>query len=256
MEAADLERVRPWAKSPQREDFPAQLAPASLGGAFLDDGTLLSAILGTPAQGYITVADVRWRGANLAVVRLPPADQLGDERLARTANNDDGTSKDRNTRLRQFQAAVRANRQLAVALQTQGLNEEAARFYYRAQVLQRQVLRRQRQVGAYLFAVLLAVLAGYGYRLWRILVAYALIVGAFAAAFLVTGIVAGHSSLTWWQQVLNALQISLNAIHGRVFFAQFTLDTLQSWLATAESIVGIVIEGVFVAMLSQRFFGR
>jgi hypothetical protein len=45
-------------------------------------------------------------------------------------------------------------------------------------------------------------------------------------------------------------------VHGRVFFAQFHLDTLQSWLATAESIVGIVIEGVFVAMLIQRFFGR
>jgi hypothetical protein len=50
------------------------------------------------------------------------------------------------------------------------------------------------------------------------------------------------------------LQISLNAIHGRVFFAQFHLDTLQSWLATAESVIGIVIEGVFVAMIIQRLF--
>jgi hypothetical protein len=58
------------------------------------------------------------------------------------------------------------------------------------------------------------------------------------------------------QGVLDAFQISLNAIHGRVFFAQFGLDTVQSWLATGESIVGIVIEGVFVAMLIQRFFGR
>jgi hypothetical protein len=40
----------------------------------------------------------------------------------------------------------------------------------------------------------------------------------------------------------------------RVFFAQFHLDTLQSWLATAESIVGIVIEGVCLAMLIQRLF--
>jgi len=56
------------------------------------------------------------------------------------------------------------------------------------------------------------------------------------------------------QNVLDVLQISLNAIHGRVFFAQFGLDTLQSWLATAESVIGIVIEGVFVAMLIQRLF--
>jgi len=48
----------------------------------------------------------------------------------------------------------------------------------------------------------------------------------------------------------DALQISLNAIYGRVFFVQFGLDTLQSWLATAES----VIEGVFVAMIIQRLF--
>jgi hypothetical protein len=56
--------------------------------------------------------------------------------------------------------------------------------------------------------------------------------------------------------VFDAFQISLNAIHGRVFFVQFGLDTFQSWLATLESIIGIVIEGTFVAMLIQRFFGR
>jgi hypothetical protein len=56
--------------------------------------------------------------------------------------------------------------------------------------------------------------------------------------------------------MLDALQVSLNAIHGRVFFTQLGLDTLQSWLATLESIVGIVIEGVFVEMLIQRFFAR
>jgi hypothetical protein len=251
VEPADLERVRRWAK-----DFPARLAPANLRGAFLNDGTRLNqATLGTAASGYITVADVRWRGVNLAVVRLPPADKLGDERLARMDKADDGTPKDQDPSLDEFQAAVRAHRQFAVALQAQGLNEETARFAYRAQVLQREVLWRQRQVGAYLFAALLAVLAGYGYRLWRIVVAYALIVGVFAASFLVSGLVAGHVSLTG-QQAFNALQIGLNAIHGRVFFAQFGLNTLQSWLATAESIVGIVIEGVFVAMLIQRFFGR
>jgi hypothetical protein len=102
---------------------------------------------------------------------------------------------------------------------------------------------------------LLAELAGYGYRLGRILVAYALIVGVFAAAFLASDVVSGQAPLTV-PQAFDALQISLNAVHGRVFFAQFHLDTLQSWLATAESIVGIVIEGVFVAMLIQRFFGR
>jgi hypothetical protein len=35
---------------------------------------------------------------------------------------------------------------------------------------------------------------------------------------------------------------------------QFGRDTLQSWLATAESVIDIVIEGVFVAMIIQRLF--
>jgi hypothetical protein len=46
--------------------------------------------------------------------------------------------------------------------------------------------------------------------------------------------------------------MSLIAIHRRVFFVQLGLDTLQSWLATAESV--IVIECVFIAKLIQRLF--
>ena len=116
------------------------------------------------------------------------------------------------------------------------------------------MLRRQHKIGAYLFSLLLALLAGYGYRLRRILIAYFLIVTVFMAAFLVTGVVSSQAAPKV-PQAFDALQISLNAIHGRVFFAQFHLDTVQSWLATTESIIGIVIEGVFVAMLVQRFFG-
>jgi len=61
-------------------------------------------------------------------------------------------------------------------------------------------------------------------------------VGVFAAAFLASGVVSGQSVLSV-SSALDALQISLNAVPGRVVFAQFHLDTLQSWLATAESIV-------------------
>ena len=58
------------------------------------------------------------------------------------------------------------------------------------------------------------------------------------------------------QQCADVLQISLNALYGHVSFAQLALDSVQAWIATIESVVGIVIEGVFVAMLIQRFFGR
>src|SRR2546430_6160895 len=68
---------------------------------------------------------------------------LGDELVAEQKNKPDGTMKGHQARLNEYRAAVRANRQLAVALQAQGLNEEAARFAYRAQRLQRIVYRPQ-----------------------------------------------------------------------------------------------------------------
>ena len=55
---------------------------------------------------------------------------------------------------------MRANRQLAVALEAQGLNEDAGSFAYNAQLLQQQVLLRQRKFGAYLFSRFLDALAG------------------------------------------------------------------------------------------------
>ena len=133
------------------------------------------------------------------------------------------------------------------------MREEANRFDYRAQLMQRGLRFHQRQFGRWLVSWGLALLSGYGYHLGRIFAAYAIVVLAFAALFLLPTVLNG--AIPTSPQAANALQISLNAIHGRVFFAQFGLDTLQSWLAAAESVIGIVIEGVFVAMIIQRLFG-
>lgn len=84
---------------------------------------------------------------------------------------------------------------------------------------------------------------------------YAIIVGGFTAAYLVSGAVA-NQALPGVPQVFDALPTSLSAVHARVVFARFHLDTVQSWPATGESIGGSVAEGVVVAMLIQRFFGR
>src|SRR5215470_13176856 len=83
--------------------------------------------------------------------------------------------------------AARAIGQLASVMRDQGMIDEADHCAYRAQVCRRRVLWRPHKFGGYLFSLLLAVLAvlaGYGVRLGRILVAYALNVGVFAAAFL------------------------------------------------------------------------
>jgi len=66
-----------------------------------------------------------------------------------------------------YKEAVRANRQIAIALRAQGLNEYADRFAYRAQTIQRNVLWREREWWRYAISWLGDLLAGYGYQLWK-----------------------------------------------------------------------------------------
>ena len=76
---------------------------------------------------------------------------LGDERKARQLIDTGGKKKDTETRLNDYREAIRANRQLAVALRNQGLSEEAVGFSYQAQQLARSVLYLQGKQGAYFF---------------------------------------------------------------------------------------------------------
>jgi len=149
---------------------------------------------------------------------------------------------------------VRANRQLAVALQAQGLNEEAAHFAYRAQKLQCVVLRRQRKFGQYLFSFFLDLLAGYGYRPGRSVILYLVIIIGFALAYFVFG----HLSL--WPP--DAFVFSVTSFHGRGFFPSLgdpkhplTLHEPLVMLAALEAIVGLLIEISFIATFTKRFFG-
>jgi uncharacterized protein YjbI with pentapeptide repeats len=228
----------------------AHLEGANLGRASFDKMSRINNIVLSGIYFDLVIFD----NTNLTVVDWSLVTLLGDEGNARLRNYEDGKPKTRDKHLIEYEAAVRANRMISANLQAQGLAEDGDRFAYRAQVLQRRVLWYQGKYGAYLFSLLLAGLAGYGYRLWRIFVVYGLAVVVFAALYFLLGVpkdpataVPGH--------VLNAFLVSLTAIHGRVFFEQFNF-TVQAWVAAIESIVGIVIEGVFVAMLIQRFFAR
>src|SRR5258708_3778317 len=229
----------------------ARLAGANLELAFFDSGTNLNGIsFESNRHAFVSLVDVRWGDANLAVIDWKSISMLGDEYQARQKECN-GKLKDRLTRLKEYEAAVRANRQLAITLQAQGINEQAARFAYRAQKLQRKVFWHQYEFGHWLFSMLLALLSGYGYRIWRILAAYALIVSLFSVAYFVLGL---HypPHLTLAQAFLE----SITALHGRVFLEQFTLNTPQIWATAFEAVTGLVIEGVFIAMLVQRFFGK
>lgn len=117
------------------------------------------------------------------------------------------------------------------------------------------MFRRQRNVGGLILSLILWALSGYGYKLWRILTAYMCVLIGFAIIYFAVGLPNQQSSSNI-QAFANALQVSLTAIHGRVFFEAFGIGSTLAWIAGIESVVGIVIEGVFVAMLIQRFFAR
>jgi uncharacterized protein YjbI with pentapeptide repeats len=237
----------------------AMLAGANLRHASMDGATDLEAArFGDPIRGGASLADVRWGDADLTVVEWSPFILLGDERTARATRRTDGTPKDRATRVAEHEAAARANHQLALILADQGLTEEAGEFAYRKQVIERQLLwqrilhqRRLSGLGQLAFSWLLFLLAGYGHRMGRLLTAYAIVVATCAAAYYGLGLVIGPH-LAWHQ----ALFVSITAIHGRIFSGQFGITAEQTWVTAIEAVCGLLIEGVFIAMLTRRFFGK
>ena len=105
------------------EEFPD---PADLRMSFFDSSTILEGItLGDETYGFVPLADVNWGKANLTKVDWSQIHRLGDEYAAQWKLPIE------------YQAAMRANRQLATALQAQGSNEDAVFFAYRAHVIKR-----------------------------------------------------------------------------------------------------------------------
>jgi uncharacterized protein YjbI with pentapeptide repeats len=273
LEQAELGRVRldgvnfEFAQMQQADLGGAHLEHASLRGAnlagaylrrvFVDEATNLDGmIIGDRTLGFITIVDANWGDVNLSPIAWADVPMLGDEERARKSSTTDDAGKrhrkDRTKRIRDYEDATRANRQLAQALRAQGLNEYADRFAYRAQVLQRGVLRRQGNLLRYIGSLFLWFIAGYGYRPMRSFAAYALVVLAFATTYFALGGASGHA-LSWNE----AIVISMTAFHGRGFFSTvFQPSDLQAGVAAVEAFVGLLIEIVFIATFTNRFFAR
>jgi uncharacterized protein YjbI with pentapeptide repeats len=158
----------------------ANLKGADLRNSWMDKATALNRV----TLERVSFDQATFDNTNLSVVDWKKAPILGDELTAQAVKDADGKRKSRYRRILDYQGAVRAYRRLAVALQANGLSAEAANYLYRASIMERRLARHERRVGAYFFSVLLAVLAGYGYRLGRIVVAYLSVVLFFAALFL------------------------------------------------------------------------
>ena len=105
---------------------------------------------------------------------------------------------------------------------------------------------------AWLFSWLLNLISGYGYRPWRSVITYIVVICAFAGAYLLNAhFVAPH--LTWDEAVV----LSVSSFHGRGFFPSgISLGDTFARLAAGEAIVGLFIEIVFIATFTQRFFAR
>ncbi len=238
--------------------------PADLRYALFDQETILKeSTLGSTRYGSALLADLRWSGVNLSVVNWDQVKILGDEYKAEQRRQN-GRKKDRAERFNEYEQAVRANRQLTAALQSQGLNEIALRFAYRAQVLQKQVFwwqmlqregkLRQRLAActAWLFSWFLFLLAGYGYRLWRSFFVYLLVIIGFTTVYYLLG-----AFFKLPLSPVNALGLSMTSFHGRGFFPGVTqLNDSLTLLASLEAFVGLVLEATFIATLTQRFFGK
>ncbi len=232
LSGADLSGANLWG---------ATLINAYLRSVFFDRRTTLGSVAFSDGESKsASVADVSWGGVNLAVVDWESVKLLGDEYKARD-------SKD----LSDYQSAVRANRQLAVVLREQGLNEQADHFAYRAQLLQRVVWRKQRRPLKYLFSLILDLLAGYGYRPGRTVLWYLFVIVSFAVAYFAVGHLPPFP---------DALVFSLMSFHGRGFFPSLSSETsLHNQvveIAAIEAVVGLLIEISFIATFTQRFFGR
>jgi len=233
------------------------LAGADVRSAFLDNATTLRGIIpGDTEHGFMSVADVRWAGVNLAVIKWPQGKWfktlvLGDEYEARKPKTIQGKKKDNATRIVEYEEAVRANRQLATELDDQGLNELADHFSYRAQLLQRVVWYRRRRLLKFIFSWFLYIVAGHGYRPLRSLFWYLFIIFGFATAYLTLGHLPPFP---------DAFVFSIMSFHGRGFFPSISSETnLHNplvVLAALEAIIGLFIEISFIATFTQRYFGR
>ncbi len=233
--------------------YTTHLEGANLKRTFFDGSTQLGKIvLASEKFGAASLADVHWGDVNLTEVNWELLKETGEEQKVHWQRKQDGTTINSERQLNEYHRAVRTNRQLTYVLQGQGLNDDAARFAYRAQLLQRMALRQQRKFGQYLFSLFLDLLTGYGYKPSRSFLAYLIVIVAFATTYYVLGQIVGPSL-----SPVGSVVFSMTSFHGRGFFpGGIKLDDPLTVIAAIEAFVGLLIEVTFIATLTQRLFRK
>lgn len=210
--------------------------------------------LGHPKHGSISASDVNWGGANVARTNYwNEVEMLGDEAVARDRYTRAGQLKTPEQRLNHYLRATRANRQVAIVLRNHGLTEHADRFAYRAQICQRSVFWRQHQWFRCFVSWILWLIAGYGYKPKRSFLAYLIVLSAFAVGYYFLAPLSGVHF-----EPLGAVVFSITSFHGRGFSPgeSVNITNLVVVLAAVEAIIGLLIDVIFIATLTNRFFAR
>src|SRR5258708_2497081 len=233
--------------------YTTHLEGANLKRTFFDGSTQLGKIvLASEKFGAASLADVHWGDVNLTEVNWELLKETGEEQKVHWQRKQDGTTINSERQLNEYHRAVRTNRQLTYVLQGQGLNDDAARFAYRAQLLQRMALRQQRKFGQYLFSLFLDLLTGYVYKPSRSFLAYLIVIVAFATTYYGLGQIVVPSL-----SPVGSVVFSMTSFHGRGFFpGGIKLDDPLTVIAAIEAFVGLLIEVTFIATLTQRLFRK
>lgn len=239
----------------------ADLRGADLRGANLGHAELIRANL-TRAK----LVGANLAGASLSYSRVDSVGILGEVIIDSGVDlsdvfwNDMPEPRDSTVGTREEQAvscrdAARVHRHARRVLRDQGLVRLASEYRLREEHMERQALWKERKLGSWLFSWFLDLVSGYGERLGRILAAYGVTLLVFTALYWLMGV---HSFRheSGIQAFGDSFLVSLSAIHGRTTFEQLGAWSPAAWTAAVESVFGIVMEGVFVAMLVQRFFAR
>ncbi len=249
---AHLEDTNLWMAHLEGADLMgAHLEKAYLREAHFAGAKLYDTILIDDKHIGPVLVDIQWGDTNLTVVDWSDVRILGDEYLAEQEPLAK-QPKNRPAMPGSYRETVRAYRQLSVVLHNQGLNEDAARFAYRAQLVQRKLYWRQRQFGQYLLSLFLDLLSGYGYKPIRSFIAYLIVIAAFAVTYFLIGQTVGPAL-----SPLSAFVFSMTSFHGRGFFpGGIGLDDPMTVVAAFEAFIGLLIEVTFIATLTQRLFGK
>lgn len=245
----------------------SQLEGADFRDAFFNSATeLRTAAIASSKLGAVLVGGVRWGDVDLSELDWRTVRRLGDEDWVYEI----GAGAAHISRL--FAAAGRAYRSLSLVLRAQGLNSHASRFQYRAEVMSRCALFHRTRalfdkwwmrytplvlVSPFVFVPwflswLFGAVAGYGvYHIWRLFLTYLALVAGFAAAYLFLSQQV-HLSLP---SVLDSLALSVSAFHGRGIQPSSGIREDMLWLSGLESLVGLMVEALFVAALTRRVAG-